>query len=161
MDLDMQKQTPTFDLPAAHGWFSAEHFNRVWSLLDLPKRSPEEEETMISLCHSSLVHWRERPDCGLRQLGIGYWQLSRVYAVLGQAENARHYADLCLSSSTGETPFYLAYAHEAMSRAGFLAGQTDASRHHLAEARRLAGLVEEPEERQFLEQDLADLAGWE
>ena len=157
----MENQTPNFDLAAAHGWFSAAHFNRVWSLLDLPQRTPEEGETMISLCHSSLAHWRERPDCGPRQLGIGYWQLSRVYAVLGQAANARHYANLCLSSSAGETPFSLAYAHEAMSRASFLAGQTEAARRHLAEAHRLAGLIEEPEDRKLLEQDLAILDGWE
>ncbi len=151
-------EVPPFDLSRAHRWFSADCFNRVWSLLEKPDRTAEDNERMISLAHASLAHWRERTDCTAHNLSIGYWQVSRVYAVLGQAENARHYGQLCLALSVGEAPFYLGYAHEALARAEKLAGNAAAARHHLAEARRLAALVTDPGERAALEQDLAGLA---
>lgn len=151
-------EAPPFDLARAHRWFSADCFNRVWTLLEKPDRTPEDNERMISLAHASLAHWRERTDCTAHNLSIGYWQVSRVYAVLGQAENARHYGQLCLELSVGEAPFYLGYAHEALARAEKLAGNAAAARHHLAEARRLAVLVTDQGERAALEQDLAGLA---
>lgn len=151
--------TPPFDLARAHRWFSADSFNRVWTLLEQPDRTPDDDERMISLAHAALAHWRERADCTPRNLSIGYWQVSRVYAVLGQAENARHYGQLCLTASAGEKPFYLGYAHEALARAEQLSRDIPAAEHHLAEARRLAALVADKEERAALENDLAGLAG--
>ena len=79
----MAEVKPQFEPAAAHRWFSADCFNRVWALLEKAGRTPAEDERMISLCHASLAHWRERMDCTTRNLSIGYWQLSRVYAVLG------------------------------------------------------------------------------
>jgi hypothetical protein len=152
-------ESPPFDLACAHRWFSADCFNRVWALLDKPDRTPEEGERMISLAHASLAHWRERVDCTAQNLSIGYWQLSRVYAVLGQVENARRYGRLCLDVSGAEPLFFLGYAHEALARAETLAGNPAAAQHHLAEARRLAALVADAEERRALENDLATLAG--
>ena len=148
---------PPFDLAVAHRWFSASCFNRVWTLLEKPDRTPEECERMISLAHASLAHWRDRTDCTARNLSIGYWQLSRVYAVLNQAENARHYGELCLTASAGEAPFYLGYAHEALARAGKIASHQAAVQSHLTEARRCAALVTDAEERAALEADLAQL----
>jgi hypothetical protein len=151
-------QSPPFDLARAHRWFSAECFNRVWALLDKADRTPDECERMISLAHASLAHWRERADCAPGKLSIGYWQVARVYAVLGQADNARRYGRLCLEASAAETPFLLGYAHEALARAEKLAGNASAALSHLAEAHRLAALVADAEDRRLLEADLAGLA---
>jgi hypothetical protein len=150
--------SPPFDLARAHRWFSADCFNRVWTLIEKPDRTPDDNERMVSLAHAALAHWRERADCTQRNLSIGYWQLSRVYAVLGQVENARHYGRLCLEASANEPPFYLGYAHEALARAERLAGNSVAARHHLAEAERLAALVADAQERAALTSDLAQLA---
>lgn len=149
---------PPFDPAAAHRWFSADCFNRVWTLLEKPDRTPDECERMISLAHASLAHWRERTDCTTRNLSIGYWQLSRVYAVLNQPAPARHYGELCLAVSAEEAPFFLGYAHEALARASRLAGEWAIKQEHLTEARRCAALVSDPEERAALEADLAYLA---
>lgn len=151
-------ETPPFDLARAHRWFSADCFNRVWALLDKPDRTPDECERMISLAHASLAHWRERADCTAQNLSIGYWQVSRVHAVLWQAENARRYGRLCLDVSGAEPPFYLGYAHEALARAEKLAGNAIVAQQHLAEARRLAELVADAEERAALNSDLDQLA---
>ena len=154
----MSTSVPPFDPAQAHRWFAAHFFNHTWSLLDKADRTPDECERMISLAHASLAHWRERADCTAQSLSIGYWQLSRVYAVLNQAENARRYGQLCLEVSRAEPPFLLGYAHEALARAEKLAGNASLAQHHMAEARRLAALVPNAEERQLLEADLAGLA---
>lgn len=83
-------------------------------------------------------------------------QASRIFAILGRVEAARHYAGLCLQHSGQEPPFYQGYAHEALARAERLAGNDSKAQEHAAEARRLAGEVVDPEEQKYL---LADLDG--
>ena len=144
--------------PDPHRHFSSHFFNAVWDLLEKPERTPEEAEKMISLSHASLAHWRERTDCRPRNLSVGYWQLSRVYAVAGQPENAWRYGRLCLDISGGEPPFYNGYAQEALARAALLMGDQPAFETHLADARRLAAAVTDEGERALLENDLRQLA---
>ena len=147
--------SPDFDLAAAHRHFSAACFNGVVKLIDKPNRSPDEDRMMVSMCHASLYHWQQRPDCNSRSLSIGYWQLSRVYALFGQADNARQYAQLCLTHSQNEEPFYLGYAHEALARAEAITGNRAEVEKHLASARDLAAQVTNVDERGLLEADLA------
>ena len=70
-------------------------------------------------------HWTQRPDCTSTNLSIGYWQTARIYALLGQAENARRYAQMCfeVSQQPGVKPFFLAYAYEALAQAEAAAGE--------------------------------------
>lgn len=145
------------DEAAAHRHFSAEFFNRTWDLLDNKNRSQEENERMTYLAHASLAHWRMRDDCTDRNLSIGYWQISRVYAVLGQGENAKRYGELCLAISSKEPPFYLACAHETLGRAASLNRDRESFDSHLAEARSFATKVIDPGERKMLEDDLDSL----
>jgi hypothetical protein len=151
------KPEPPFDAATAHRWFSVYYFGRVWELLDQPERSAEEEGEMVSMCHASLAHWRERPDCGPREMSIGWWQLSRVYAVIRQPDIAWHYGSLSLAAAAQEPPFYIGYAHEALARAAKLAGDIGTMRDHLDQAQAFALQVEEAEERQWLETDLSSL----
>ncbi len=90
---------PPFDLAVAHRFFSAQCFNDAWDLVGKADRTPGEDEYLISVCHASLWHWRCRADCTGRHLSIGYWQLSRVYALVGEAANSRKYGELCRSVS--------------------------------------------------------------
>jgi hypothetical protein len=145
---------PTFDVAAAHRYFSADCFNKAWSLIEKPSRTPEEEEEMVRLNQASIWHWTQREDCKSRNLSIGYWQTSRIQAILGRADAARHYGEVCLKYSKDEPAFFLGYAHEALARAEKIAGNTDLAGKHLAEARRLAGAVTDPEERKLLVTDL-------
>ena len=149
--------SPNFDLAAAHRHFSAACFNGVWELIDKPDRSPDEDRKMVSMCHASLYHWQQRPDCTSRSLSIGYWQLSRVYALLGQADNARQYAQLCLTHSRNEEPFYLGYAYEALARTEAIAGNRAEAEKYLALARDLAAQVINAAERGMLEADLTSV----
>ncbi len=109
---------------------------------------------MVSICHASLYHWQQRPDCTSRNLSIGYWQLSRVYAVLGQADNARESAKFCSDFSKDEGAFLLGYAYEALARAEFLAGNDRAGEHFLEQARIQLTNVTDVTERELLARDL-------
>jgi len=147
---------PDFDLDTAHQYFSKECFNRAWELIDKAGRSPQEDEEIILACLASLWHWTQREDCSLTNLSIGYWQVSRVYALLNQAENARRYAHLCLDISLegGVLPFYLGYAYEALARAEALAGDHAQVEKYLAEAQRIAATIPNPQDRDQLLEDL-------
>ena len=109
---------------------------------------------MVSMCHASLFHWQQRPDCTSRNLSIGYWQLSRVYAVLGQANNAREAAKSCSDFSKNEGAFLRGYAYEALARAEFLAGNDRAGEHFLGQARIQLTNVTDVAERGLLARDL-------
>ena len=150
--------SPTLDLAAAHRHFSTSCFNGVRELIDKPDRSPDDDRLMVSMCYASLFHWQQRSDCTPRNLSIGYWQLSRVYALLEQADKARHYGRICLTHSRDEDLFYLGYAHEALARAEALAGNRADAQTHLATARDLASQVTEAAERELLEADLATVS---
>lgn len=149
----MSKQ-PAFDVQAAHRYFSAHCFNSAWDLIDKSGRSLEEGERMIQLNQASLWHWSQRPDCTDQNRSVGYWQASRIRALLGQADEARRYGQLCLQYSQELEPFYLGYAYEALARAEQAAGNQAGAREYAAEAQRLAGLVSDPEDRKLLMDDL-------
>lgn len=147
---------PDFDLEAAHKYFAAECFNQAWALLDKPDRSAAEDEHMIRLSLASHWHWTQREDCTPTNISAAYWQTSRIYSVLGQAENAKRYAQLCLSVSQGEdvAPFYLAYAYEAAARAELVADNRQQMERYLAQARRIANKVPDAQAKSWLLEDL-------
>jgi hypothetical protein len=144
------------DVHQAHKLFSTGCFNKTWELIEKPERTPEEDEEMLHLAISSLWHWTRRDDFAPVNASVGYWQVSRVFALLGQAENALRYGRRSLEVLEGESapPFFAAYAREAMARAEAVAGNGEEMKGHLEEARRLAGEVNEEENRKIL---LADL----
>ena len=151
-------QPLAFDEAAGHRFFSATCFNRTWELLDKANRTAEDTETMIACCLASVWHWQQRPDCSRRNLSVGYWQVARVYSLVGQAQNAWRYGELCLKASEGEEPFYLGYAYEALARAAKLAGDDELTRQYLRHAEELAGQLADGEEREMLTKDLNSLA---
>ena len=118
-------EEPEFDVVAAHKYFSAECFNRTWGFIEKADRTPEDDEQMLLLTFASQWHWSQREDCASTNVSVGYWQISRVYSLLGQAENARKYGQLSLDALKGETglPFYFGYAYEALARAEMVAGE--------------------------------------
>ena len=147
---------PNFDTAAAHRFFAANCFNAVWELLDKPDRTDEDDEQMIALAHASVWHWTQREDRLPRNLSVGYWQLSRVYSILGHGERARHYGNLSLAASRDEEPFYQGYAHESLARAASVLGEDAVLREHLALASQLAESVADVEDQKLL---MADLEG--
>ena len=147
----------SFDTERAHKFFSAYCFNSAWEFIDKPKRTSSENEQMIQYTLASLWHWSQRPDSTEKNLSIGYWQAARVYALAGEADNARKYAQLCLDITPTDDTFYLGYAHEAMARAQFLSRRKEEAQSHLSEAREQAKMVASAENKKLLEDDLDSL----
>lgn len=145
---------PEFDRAAAHQYFSAECFNKPWGLIDKVERPPAEDQQMIRMSQASIWHWTQREDCTDKNMSIGYWQASRIYALLGQSANAREYGQLALDTSKEQVPFYGGYAHEALARAEWVAGNREKAQEHLLQAYVLASEIEDPEEKKTLEADL-------
>ncbi|MHA6260620.1 hypothetical protein ACXYMX_12115 [Sporosarcina sp. CAU 1771] len=120
-----ETETPVF----SHRQLAAICFNQVWDFLDKETRSPEDQEQMIHLCHSSFWYWTQAEECTEKNFSVGYWQLSRVYAVAGEGENALKYAKRCISVSVDAdlAPFYIGYGYEAAARPSHVLGQADES----------------------------------
>ncbi len=142
------------DEAAAHRHFSRACFNGAWMLIEKTDRTPADDEAMILMSQASLWHWSQRPDCGDRQWSVGYWQASRVRALVGHGAEAMRYARLALDRSASQPAFYRAAAHEAMARAARVCGDVDGSREHAERARALADAIDDPEERAIIEADL-------
>ncbi|WP_237582687.1 hypothetical protein [Pontibacillus yanchengensis] len=132
-------------------------FNNVWTLLEKPHRTSEENEQMVHVCHTSLWHWTQVPTHTNQNLSIGYWQLSRVYAVIGQGENALHYADLCLTYSEELDPFFIGCAHEAFSRSYLVLGQLENAEASKELAYTYAVEITDENSKQILLSDLESL----
>ena len=126
-----------------HKNYSAACFNRVWDLLDLETRSEKETEEMVECAHASLWHWMQREDGTPTNFSIGLWQISRVYATVGNAAMAKSYAERCekVSREGKIAPFFLAYALEARARAEAIGGNREAADKLVAEAEELAAEV--------------------
>jgi hypothetical protein len=84
---------PTSDVD--HRRLGVELYNHVWTLLELPLRTPEQDDELIHAAHASRYHWSQAGTP--KNLARGEWQVSRVYAVLGRAEPALWHARRCLA----------------------------------------------------------------
>ncbi len=151
--------TPAFDLVAAHKYFAAQCFNQAWDLIEKPDRTPADDRLMEALSQASIYHWLQRADCSDQNLSVGYWQASRIQAILGNAPEALRHAQVCLAYSAGLEPFYRGYAHEALARAQALAGNSAEAAEHCKAAIELAGEIKEKSEREALLSDLKSLSG--
>jgi len=146
------------DLGLAHRHFSAECFNQTWPLIDKLDRTEADDEAMILSATASLWHWMQRADCTDRNLSIGHWQVSRVYALLGKGENAMRHAKRSLALATGSSPFYVGYGHEAVARAAAVLADSATCQGHLKLALVCLKDVADASERAALENDLRTVA---
>jgi len=144
------------DIQAAHKYFSVECFNRAWDFIDKVERTPEEDEQMLQLSLASHWHWTQREDYQDKNASIGYWQISRIYALLDQEDNARRYGQLCLQASQriGVEPFFLGYAYEALARAEKVAGDNQKKQEYLNLAYQILSKISDQDEKKILEDDL-------
>lgn len=90
---------------------------------------------------------------------VGEWQIARVYTLLGRTEPALHHArrslQICEEHGVGDFP--LAYAHEGLARAYAAARDWDAAARHVEAARIARSGIEEAEDQELLDTDLATI----
>jgi hypothetical protein len=140
---------------------AAQLFNQTWRLLEQAGRTRDDDDQMIHTAHASRYHWGQVLTATPVHLARGEWLISRVYAVLGRAEPALHHArrvlDLCQENGIGD--FDLAFAHEALARAGAGAGDAGLARRHTDQALAAAGDITDGEDRDLLLADLETIPG--
>jgi hypothetical protein len=146
-----------FNVSDGHKHFAAHCFNAAWDLIEKSNRTPEDDRLMATMNQASIYHWLNRDDCDNRRLGIGYWQASRIQALIGNADESRRFAKVALAYSAGLGPFYLGYAYEALARAELLAGNGREAAAYLDTAKTHAAEVEDRKERELLLNDLATI----
>src|SRR6476469_8816983 len=114
-----------------HRRLGVDLYNATWDLLDRDDRSVEDDDKMIS----------------------------RVHAVLGQADTAAYHAAryVAISRAGDVDDWDLAAALEASARAAAVGGDFDASERFEAEARQVCTRVTDAEDREVVEADLATL----
>jgi len=146
------------DLQETHKHFSAYCFNQTWDFMEKPgERSADENLAMLHSAIASLWHWSQREDATYQNLSIGYWQVSRVYCLLNQPNNARVYGMQALKYAQDLAPFYRGYAFETLARAEMIVKNRAIMLTHLTRAQEMLALVEDEEDRQLLARDLATI----
>lgn len=118
-----------------HRKMAADCFNMAWDLLDKKARNDEDNLQMLYLSHASRYHW------GLvgtpKNRAVGEWQLSRVYAALGQPQMSLQFARSCLATcEDNDLSDVLHTAYEATARAYAVANDYGRARRYLDKARR-------------------------
>ncbi|MCU0506614.1 MAG: helix-turn-helix domain-containing protein [Chloroflexi bacterium] len=132
-------------------------FNRVWSLLETPDRTPAQVDEMIHAAHASRHHWAAVGTAA--NLARGEWQCSRVYATLGRGEPALWHARRCVAilEESAIADWDIAAGYEAMARACAIAGDLAAARAWAARAQAACDAIEEDEDRRIVQADLDGL----
>jgi tetratricopeptide (TPR) repeat protein len=140
----------------ANKQYAVSFFNNVWDLLEKKDRTAEENEEMIHLAHASFLHWTKVEDHTPTNLSVGYWQLARVYAVVGLGDRALYYANQCLEVSMKHDlePFYIAYGHEAKARALKVLQQHSEAAEEINKCKKTQEKVDNDEYKLLLTNDL-------
>lgn len=154
----MKKKTK-FDLSDAHNHFSSACFNRTWEFIEKKKKTAGENNEMIATSFASLWHWMQRTDHSAENFSVAYWQLSRVFVLAKEPENALKYAKLCLANSKGKDiePFYLAYAYEALARAEMILKNKDKMNLYLKKSLIISEKITDQKHKGWLLNDLKSI----
>jgi hypothetical protein len=151
-----EKETPVTD----HRTLGVDLFNKTWTLMGKPTRTPEEDDEMIHCAHASAYHWQQ---VGTRaNRARSEWQCSRVHAILGQSELALHHARRCheiaAANEVGSMEDWdLAGAYEALARAHLTAGHREEAAHWARLGRETTAALADEDERKVFEADFATI----
>ena len=154
---DPVKNPSPEDIAAWHRTFAPRAFNHTWELLDKNELTREEEEEMLASTFAQLYHWYAAGEP--RNWAIADWQVSRVTALLGYPDLARRFGNrsLELAQEHDLGAFVKGFAHEAIARAAAEVDDVETFTDHVEAARALLPEIEDSEEREILEADLAEM----
>jgi len=133
-------------------------FAEACDLMAQPTRTIRQRDEMLQLAHTSLWHTSQRKDRTSEMLVIGYWQVSRVYAMLDAGQLAMRHARRCLDYIDQIELIYVAYAHEAVARAARMLDDESTFREHLAKAHAAAKRVTDRDKVAMIAGDIEALA---
>jgi hypothetical protein len=142
-----------------HRRLAADLYNHAWTLIDRPKRTPDEDDEMLYSTFASAYHWLRVEGAGPEHRARSEWQISRVYAELGRGNEAVVHARRCLDHCTehGIGDWDLAFAWEALARASRVAGDAMTFDESVARARDAGAQIADAEDREHFERALAEI----
>lgn len=141
----------TMTLQAFHKKQAVDTFNQTWDLLDKEDRTDEDGLLMIHKAHTSRYHWGQVESGGPKQYATGEWQISRVYAVMGNGQSALYHgqASLRYCEEGALEPFDYAFAYEAIARAYALLNDKDQANAFLAKGKEVAGKIDNADNQAY------------
>jgi hypothetical protein len=146
---------------SAERQLGVELYNSSWALMELPDRTPEQDDELVHHVHASMYHWLQAPECEPKHRARGEWLCSRAYSVLGRAEPALHHAqrcfEICEQYADNVEDWDLAFAYEALARANRVAGNEDEAGRLEQRGRELADQIADPEDKEIVLNDYATL----
>ncbi|PUB16804.1 hypothetical protein [Paenisporosarcina sp. OV554] len=140
-----------------HRSIAMQLFNETWDLIEKKDRTGDEDSQMLEKAYASLYHWRQ---VGTRlNLARGYWQVSRVHAILGQGDVAFFYGitgvELCEVEGFGD--FDLAFAYESVARAEKCRGNTESMDTWIERGQTAAEKISKEQDKKYFLSELVSV----
>ena len=161
----LAQEAPLSDalLERAHKHFAVECFNECWTYIEMDGRSVEEDDMMLFLAMSSAYHWTQHPDVEPDNTAISAWQLSHVYALLGNGGESFLWADKMgeVVEHSDLDYWQQAFVAEAKARALHELEDYDARDEQIRRAITLGNKIEDPDDQAIVFDQLKTLKGYD
>jgi hypothetical protein len=142
----------------AHRALAIGYFNAAWELVDLPDRSPEQDREMVTTAFASRRHWIDA-DGTDENIVIADWQVAHTASLAGFADVATAFAAAAYdrARAAGLAVWLRASTAEGRARAAAAAGDRSAYERFAGETRELLAQVDDDEDRQLIDSQLASI----
>jgi hypothetical protein len=134
-------------------------FNRTWELLESGGPAPGREALVTAM--ASRLHWDGVGST--ESLAAGHWLVAHVASRAGYADLALDFAaaahERVVSAGDAAPAWLLASTQEGLARAHAAAGQDEERDRWAEEARRTLAAVDDDEDREVVESQLATVPG--
>lgn len=136
-------------------------FNQTWDLLDRADRSAADDRLLLAGALASRLHWEGVGND--ENYAVGDWLVAHVAARLGYGELALDFATAAhdrVTAAGDEVPrWLLASTQEGLARAHAAAGHPQERDRFGAAARKTLTEVDDAEDRELIESQLATVPG--
>lgn len=134
------------------------YFNATWDLIDLSKRTAEQDRDMLTFAFASRQHWLEAEGTA-DNLAVADWQIAHAASQAGLADVALAFARAAVdrAESSDLAPWLKASTHEGLARAHALAGDGGGFTYEVDLTKALLEKVADAEDRALVETQLASI----
>ena len=139
-----------------HRMQAVEANNSAWELIELPDRTPDQDEDLLRRAYAAAYHWDRAAGRTPANAARADWLLAKVHLLVGRPDTSLAHATRCLTTceTHGLKDFDLAYAHEASARALKVLGRDAEAIRHWEAAQAVP--IADDEDRANLAEDLAN-----
>ena len=138
---------------------AVDYFNAAWDLIDQDQRTAEQDRQMLQYSFASRQLWGEIG--GSVEVVTGDWQIGHVASLIGYSDLALDFANAAYERaiSTDVPRWLVASTCEGLARAHAAAAHDDERDVWVAKAREHLAAVEDDEDREQIEAQLATVPG--